>query len=152
MPDIPQVTADDEQAAAPLRQLEDKKIPYDVLRFVPQESAEHYRLAPLAVNDGVLEVGMVDPTDLAGIDALNFIAKSTGLPFKVFQITPIDFDTILKMYKGLGGEVDHHVDQMGNSCAGRGQLIGCRVVRPVDDERLADAVFTRHEAPVAGVQ
>ena len=118
MPDIPQVTADDAQAAAPLRQLEDKKIPYDVLRFVPQESAEHYRLAPLAVNDGVLEVGMVDPTDLAGIDALNFIAKSTGLPFKVFQITPIDFDTILKMYKGLGGEVDRAVTDLQTEQSG----------------------------------
>lgn len=93
----------------PVRTLGDNKVPYDVLHYIPEESAEHYRLAPLSVADGVLEVGMVDPEDIGGFDALNFIARSTGMPFKVFRISKEDFEKILAMYRGLGGEVERAV-------------------------------------------
>ncbi|MDP3965740.1 MAG: GspE/PulE family protein [bacterium] len=100
------------QTAAPRRALGDKKVAYDVLRHIPEESAEHYKLVPLAVEDGVLEVGMLDPDNLDGIDALNFIARSTGMPFKVFQVSEEDFGRVMKMYRGLGGEVDRAVSDL----------------------------------------
>lgn len=105
-------TAGAASLAAPARTIGDSKIPYDVLRYIPQESAEHYRLAPVALTDGVLEVGMVDPNDLRGIDALNFIARATGIPFKIFQISNDDMDRILQMYRGLGGAVERAVSDL----------------------------------------
>ncbi|MDO8522365.1 MAG: GspE/PulE family protein [bacterium] len=100
------------QTAAPSRALGDKKVAYDVLRHIPEESAEHYKLVPLAVEDGVLEVGMLDPDNLDGIDALNFIARNTGMPFKVFQVSEEDFGRVMKMYRGLGGEVDRAISDL----------------------------------------
>src|SRR3989338_7398996 len=94
---------------APVRELGDEKVPYDVLRYIPEESAAHYKLAPLAVKEGILEIGMVDPDDIHGLDALNFIARSTGMPFKVFQISSASFERVLQMYRGLGGEVDRAI-------------------------------------------
>ena len=96
----------------PLKNVGDTKIPYDVLRYIPEESAVHYRLAPLGVADGVLEIGMVDPGDIQGVDALNFITRTSGMPFKLYQISEIDFDRILAMYRGLGGEVDQAVSDL----------------------------------------
>ena len=96
----------------PVREIGNEKVPYDVLKFIPQESAEHYKIAPLTVTDGVLEIGMVDADDLGAYDAMNFIAKSTGMPFKVFSITEDDFQKVLGMYKGLGGEVDRAVNDL----------------------------------------
>ena len=93
----------------PLREIGEEKIPYDVLRYIPEESVEHYKLAPLSFRDGVLEVGMVDPEDIRGFDALNFITRSTGTPFKVFKISKDDLDRVLAMYRGLGGEVERAV-------------------------------------------
>lgn len=93
-------------SAIPVRTLGETKIPYDVLKYIPQESAEHYRLAPLGVVEEVLEVGMVDPDNIAAIDALNFIARKTGMPFKIFRITDQDLGKVLAMYKGLSGDVD----------------------------------------------
>jgi len=90
----------------PERSLGEVKIPYEVLRYIPEESAEHYRFAPLGVVDDVLEVGMVDPDNISAIDALNFIARKTGTPFKIFRITDQDLQKVLGMYKGLGGDVD----------------------------------------------
>ena len=99
-------------AAVPQRSLGDVKIPYDVLRYVPEESAMHYRLVPLGIVEGVLEIGMMDPDDIQGIDALNFIARTSGMPFKIFQITQKDFDHVLAMYRGLGGEVEQAITEL----------------------------------------
>ena len=96
----------------PARSLGDTKIPYDVLKYIPQESAEHYRFAPLGVVEGVLEIGMVDPDEIQGIDALNFIGRATGMPFKVFKISEADFDRIIKMYGGLSGDVERAVSDL----------------------------------------
>ena len=95
-----------------MHSLGDTKVPFEVLKYIPEESATHYKLAPLSVHDGVLEVGMVDPDNIEGFDALNFIARNTGMPFKVFQISKDDFDRILKMYRGLGGEMERAVTDL----------------------------------------
>lgn len=100
---FPQDTAD---AEVPIKSVTGLKVPYDVLRLVPEESAAFYKFVPLAMVDNVLEVGIVDPENLPAIDALNFITKKTGKPFKLFQISEEDFFQIHALYKGLGGEVD----------------------------------------------
>src|SRR3989338_7336343 len=96
----------------PVRDLGDTKIPFDVLRIIPEESADHYKLAPLAIVDDVLEVGMVDPEDIEGVDALNFISRTTGHPFKIFRISKEDFARVLGMYRGLRGEVEQAVSDL----------------------------------------
>jgi type IV pilus assembly protein PilB len=96
----------------PVRELGDSKIPYDVLRYIPEESAEHYKIAPLGIVENVLEVGMVDPDDIQGVDALNFIARATGIPFKIFRLSESDFDRVMQMYRGLTGEVDRAVSDL----------------------------------------
>ena len=45
----------------PTREIGQGSVPFDVLRYVPEESARHYRLAPIGVADGALEVGITDP-------------------------------------------------------------------------------------------
>ncbi|MFA7309860.1 MAG: ATPase, T2SS/T4P/T4SS family, partial [Candidatus Paceibacterota bacterium] len=96
----------------PVRSLGDSKVPYDVLRTIPEESAEHYRIAPLALVDGVLEVGMVEPDNIQAVDALNFISRTSGVPFKIFGITTADLDRVLTMYRGLRGEVEQAVSDL----------------------------------------
>ncbi len=84
---------------------ESAAVPYEVLRYVPEESARHYRFVPLSVSGGVLEVGTTDPDNLEANEALNFIATQTNLPYKLFLISDEDFDRVIGMYKGLTGEV-----------------------------------------------
>ena len=96
----------------PVRALGEANIAYEVLKYIPQESAEHYRFAPLAIVDGVLEVGLVDPDDIQAVDALNFIGRATGMPFKIFRISVADFDRVIKMYGGLSGDVERAVSDL----------------------------------------
>jgi len=96
----------------PVRTLGDTKVPYEVLKYIPEESAAHYALVPLGVSEGVLEVGLVDPDNMDAVDALNFIARTSGMPFKIFRVTREDFDKVLAMYRGLGGEVERAVSDL----------------------------------------
>src|SRR5665213_3751600 len=102
----------DVRQGPPTRDLGSEKIPYDILKLIPQESAQLYKLVPIGMEDGALEIGMLDPEDIGAYDALNFITKSTGMPFKVFGISRADLDRVLDMYKGLGGDVDRAVTDL----------------------------------------
>ena len=88
----------------PVKNLEAVDIPHDTLEYIPENSASHYRFVPIAVTDGVLEVGMVDPDDIEGRDVLNFISSKIGKPIKIYLITEADFNKVITLYKGLTGE------------------------------------------------
>ncbi len=82
-----------------------KSISFDILNQIPEESARHYRLVPIGMVDGALEVGVVDPDNTEAKDALQFISAKTGLPYKLFLISQNDYEKILENYQGLSGEV-----------------------------------------------
>jgi type IV pilus assembly protein PilB len=89
----------------PTREVGDSSVPFDILRYVPEESARHYRFAPLGITDGALDVGITDPDNLEARDALTFISAKVGMPYKIFLINETDFEKLLTQYKGLSGEV-----------------------------------------------
>jgi type IV pilus assembly protein PilB len=97
--------AKSEYFSTPARSLAGVTIPFETLNYIPEESANYYRIVPIEVKDGVLEVGITDPENIAAIDALNFISSKIHMPFKVYIISEPDFDRALASYRGLSGEV-----------------------------------------------
>lgn len=89
----------------PVRDLSNVEVPFDILRYIPEESALHYEFVPISVEDGFLEVGMLDPNNIEARDALNFLSSKENMPFKIFLINRADFEKVLEVYKGLSGEV-----------------------------------------------
>lgn len=89
----------------PYRDLSDMEIPFETLNYIPEESASYYRIVPIEVKDGMLEVGILDPENISAIDALNFISAKIHMPFRVNIISEMDFSKVLESYKGLSGEV-----------------------------------------------
>ncbi len=96
----------------PVRSLGDISIPFEVLEYIPEDSASHYRFAPIGVVDGALEVGLVDPDNIEARDALNFIATKRGVPYKIFIISQQDFEKVVEMYKGITGEVTKALSEL----------------------------------------
>ena len=89
----------------PVRFLEGRKVPFEILKHIPEESAKFYQVAPLDQKEGMLEVGMVNPDDVGAQEALKFIASRLNISLRIFLITPTDLDAVLGEYKGLSGEV-----------------------------------------------
>jgi type IV pilus assembly protein PilB len=101
-----------EYFGVPYKILEDYNIPFDILKHIPEESARHYKFAPLNIQDNTLEVGIVNPESIEARDALNFISTKSNLPFKLFLISEDDFVKILEAYKGLSGQVNNALDEL----------------------------------------
>jgi Type II secretion system (T2SS), protein E, N-terminal domain len=99
------LAAKGEHWGIPVRSLSGSSIVYETLQYIPEESAKHYQVIPLAFVDDVLEVGIVDPDNIDALDALNFISTKQGVPFKVFLISEKDYQKGLAMYGGLTNEV-----------------------------------------------
>lgn len=97
----------------PIRSIDPNQgIPFSVLEYIPEETAKHYRFVPLSVEEGVLEVGFVDPDNIEARDALNFIVSKLNIPYKIFLITEEDYAKVLEMYKGLSGEVTKALSEL----------------------------------------
>jgi len=101
-----------EYLAVPTKSLEGVDIPTSALDLIPEESARHYKLIPIDVDQGVLYVGMVDPDDISARDALNFIASKLNMPFKLFLVSEPDFEKAIALYKGLSGEVNKALSEL----------------------------------------
>lgn len=101
----------------PTKNLTGKDVSDKILSYIPEDSVSHYRFVPLAVTNGVLEVGMVDPDDIEARDALNFISTKIGMPFKIFLITESDFNKISSQYKGITAEVSKTLSELETELA-----------------------------------
>lgn len=101
----------------PTQHIGDREVKFEVLKYIPEESALHYQFVPIGVKDGVLEVGIVDPNNAEARDVLNFISSKNNIPFKIFLITEDDFNNVLKTYKGLSGEVTKALSELETEVA-----------------------------------
>lgn len=102
----------------PTRKLEGYRVPSDVLRYVPEESARHYQIAPLNVVDKVLEIGIVDPDQSQSRDAIQFISSKLGMPYQLYLILQPDLNLVLVQYQNLSGEVTQALSELGTDAGG----------------------------------
>lgn len=80
-------------------------IPEEILSYVQEESAVHYRIVPLKVEDGVLQVGANDPENSQVREVLNFVSSKSDLSFKLFFMLDADITKAQEFYSNLKGEV-----------------------------------------------
>lgn len=91
----------------PFKPDENISIPQDVLEYISAESAQHYEIIPLKIDEnGVLVVGANDPEDLRVREVLNFISSKHGIPYKFVFLLDDDLQKLLDEYDSLTGEVD----------------------------------------------
>jgi type IV pilus assembly protein PilB len=95
-----------------IRTVGEAQVPFEVLEYIPEESAAHYKFVPIGIKDGVLEVGIVDPDNIEARDALSFIAAKKNIPYKIYIISIDDFNKVLDSYKGLSGEVSKALTEL----------------------------------------
>lgn len=95
----------------PYQKVDRQGIPYDTLKFIPEESARHYKFVPIGFAEGVLSVGVTEPENIESMNALQFISVKLGVPFKVFLISHADFISIIESYKTVSNDVNKAVGE-----------------------------------------
>lgn len=104
--------AKSELLGIPMRPLENLKVSFETLKYIPEESARHYQMIPLGKEEGVLHIGMINPENLEAREALQFISSNLDMPFKIFLVSRSDFAKVIKEYQGLGGEVSRALGEL----------------------------------------
>jgi type IV pilus assembly protein PilB len=123
-----------------------KPVGEGALQYIPEESARHYRIVPLSITEGALEVGVVDPDKIEAMDALQFISTRIGMPYKLFLITESDFKRALDEYENLSGEVGEALTELEGSLAQPGG-------KGAEKQEVKEAVETtiKADAPVTKI-
>ena len=88
-----------------LKKMEPETTSLEVLELIPEDSARYYKTVPLRKIGDVLEVGMVYPEDPKAQEAIKFLARQGGFQYRVYLITPSNFNGLLRKYKSLKKEV-----------------------------------------------
>lgn len=96
----------------PVKKVDTKEFSFDVLKYIPEDAAKHYRFVPLELKEGALEVGITDGEDSQALDALQFISAKIGIPFKIFLISDSDYKTIIDTYRGISVQVEEALNQL----------------------------------------
>jgi type IV pilus assembly protein PilB len=100
---------------------ENDRIEPSILRYISEEAARHYKVIPLAIEDGVLIVGATDPENLTLRDALNFITAKHEMPYRLVVILESDLAHGLVSYENLSGEVDEVLTTLQHDIAEKEQ-------------------------------
>ena len=96
----------------PVKKVDLEDMSFTTLKYVSEDSAEHYRFVPLELKDGVLEVGVRDPENIQAMDALQFISTKVGIPFKIYLISKSDYENVLQAYRGLESQVGEALEEL----------------------------------------
>lgn len=82
----------------------------EILNYVPEESAIHYGIVPLLLEDEMLVIGVNDPENLQIREVLNFISTKHNIGYKLVFMLDQDISRAQHFYSNLQGEVTDALD------------------------------------------
>jgi type IV pilus assembly protein PilB len=77
----------------------------EVLSYISESAAVHYRAVPLMIDDEVLLIGSNNPDNLQMREALNFISTKSNIPYRLVYMLDKDIARVLNFYSNLEGDV-----------------------------------------------
>jgi type IV pilus assembly protein PilB len=131
----------------PVKPVNVRGIPFEILKYIPEDSAQYYHFAPIGLVDGVLEVGILDPENIQAVDALQFITNGLNLPYKLYLITPKTFQEIIQSYKGITGEVTQAMSELDTEI-GKVDTSDVVIETKKDDKNPAEEEKIVEDAPI----
>lgn len=83
-----------------------REIKFDDLNIIPKDVAENNQVISFEQVDGEVSVGIVDPKNIAAMEALQFLAREKNFVLKYFAISRTSFKDAAKKYEILKKEVE----------------------------------------------
>ncbi len=83
-----------------------REIKYEDLNIISKDVAENNHVVSFEKLDGAVNVGVVNPGNIAAMEAINFLAKEKNFSVKYFIISPASFRDAAKKYEILKKEVE----------------------------------------------
>ncbi|MDD4290069.1 MAG: GspE/PulE family protein [Patescibacteria group bacterium] len=94
----------------PYKNLVDEEIEKEILKTLPQNLSENYKMIVFAKDNNVLSVGMVDPENFSAIEAMEFLAHKNNYNIKYFIISEASFNSAYHKIEDIKEEVGEVLD------------------------------------------
>ena len=96
----------------PTVDLEGYEFNREVLKEFSEDVVNFYRIAPFGKEENILKVALINPEAIDALEALKFIAEDKNLVLDKYLVSYRDFDTIIRNYKTLSGEVGKALESL----------------------------------------
>lgn len=96
----------------PSQKFNAEDIPEEILKLIPEETVRTYAVTPLAKENDVFVVGMVNPDDQKAQEALKFIARRNHLNLGVYLISYGDWQSVLRRYSPFKSEIQAAIQSL----------------------------------------
>lgn len=85
----------------PYIDLRQAQVPTNVLALIPQESMNFYNFAPFELKDKVLKVAVTNPTNLAALEALEFLGQKLNFQVQLYLASESSVEVLIGKKKNL---------------------------------------------------
>src|SRR3989338_3916727 len=102
----------------PTVDLEGYEFNREVLKEISEDVVNFYRVAPFEKDGNILKVAIINPEAIDALEALKFIAEDKKLILDKYLVSHRDFETIIRNYRTLSGEVGKALETLTEEGAG----------------------------------
>jgi len=78
----------------------------NVLKLIPQELSDNYKIIPFDQAEGAVHIAMVNPGDYKAVEAVEYLARERGFTPRYFVVTTANFKYLFRQYESLSSEVE----------------------------------------------
>jgi len=84
----------------------------ELVKDIPDNIISLYKILPISTENSVLKVAIINPEDIAALEAVKFIASDRGLNLEKYLISYKDFSNVSKNLKTLTSEVGRVLESL----------------------------------------
>lgn len=118
----------------------------EIIRLVPREVAETYKMVVFEATDKDMSVALVNPANYKAIEAIEFIAREKNLRIKYFVASPDGLVDAIRQYGSLKVEVKEALTQVEDKLQSKDKTKKPTVVSDETEGKFEEIMKT---APVA---
>ncbi len=129
----------------PYVDLRGKNVPKEVLETASKETISNYKFVPFELENNVLKVALTDPTNLAALEALEFLSHKQKYRIEVYITSFTSFQGIFRKTGSITKEVNQALEEVVQKEAADKQKKQIKQPATGDEQKLVD------EAPISKI-
>ncbi len=120
----------------PLKKELPETISSEVLKIFPKDVVEYYKILPFLIDKekNILQVGMVYPDDVQGMEIIKFLARQEKLKLEIFLITLSTFKKFFPQFVKPEEELKLALEKIGKEISAKKAYVGIKVQDKISAE------------------
>lgn len=127
----------------PYVDLRNKKIDKDVLDLIGKETLTTYKFVPFELKDNILKVALTDPTNLAALGALEFLAQKRNSRLELYITSSTGFQSVFRKSENITKEVRQALEDVVQKEQLEEQRKAIKAPQKFDEKLVDEAPITK---------